>query len=85
MGDIGATATFLFILTVGSIDAITGFVFGTFVFAFSLVITRLFDAQITKTTKKIVELLAGHRTVRGFIMDHLQAKIDQEQLEWGWW
>jgi hypothetical protein len=70
MGDIGAVATFLFIWSVGSIDALTGFVFGTFVFALSLVITRLFDAQITKATKKIVELLANHRTVRGFIMNH---------------
>jgi hypothetical protein len=70
MGDIGAAATFLFIWSVGSIDAITGFVFGTFVFVLSLVITRLFDAQITKATKKIVELLASHRTIRGFIMNH---------------
>ena len=70
MGDIGAVATFLFIWSVGSIDAITGFVFGTFVFVLSLVITRLFDTQITKATKKIVELLASHRTIRGFIMNH---------------
>ena len=70
MGDIGAAATFLFIWTVGSIDAITGFVFGTFVFAFSLVITRLFDAQLTQITKKIVEIMASHRTVRDFIMNH---------------
>jgi hypothetical protein len=70
MGQIGAAATFLFIWYVGSIDAITGFVFGIFVFVFSLVITRLFDVQITKATKKIVGLMAGHRTVRNFIMNH---------------
>jgi len=70
MGQMGAVATFLFIWYVGSIDAITGFVFGIFVFVFSLVITRLFDAQITKATKKIVEIMASHRTVRDFIMNH---------------
>ena len=59
-----------FIWSVGSIDAITGYVFGIFVFVICLVITRLFDAQITQATKKIIELLAGHRTVRGFIMNH---------------
>jgi hypothetical protein len=70
MGQIGAVATFLFIWYVGSIDAIRGFVFGIFVFIFSLAITRLFDVQITKATRKIVELMAVHRTVRDFIMNH---------------
>jgi hypothetical protein len=70
MGEIGAVVTFLFIWYVGSIDAIGMFELGIFVFVFSLVITRLFDAQITKVTKKIVELMASHRTARDFIMNH---------------
>jgi hypothetical protein len=70
MGQIGAAVTFLFILFVGSIDAVGMFVFGIFVFVFSLVITRLFDVQITIATKKIVEIMASHRTVRDFIMNH---------------
>jgi hypothetical protein len=70
MGLISSVVTFIFIWYVGSINAITYYVFGIFVFALSLVITRLFDAQITKATKKIVELLANHRTVRDFIMNH---------------
>jgi hypothetical protein len=70
MGQIGAAVTFLFILFVGSIDAVGMFVFGIFVFVFSLVITRLFEVQITKATKKIVEIMASHRTVRDFIMNH---------------
>ena len=70
MGLIGSVITFLFILSVGSIDAITGYVFGIFVFVICLAITRLFDAQITQGTKKIIELLASHRTVRDFIMNH---------------
>ena len=70
MGEIGAGVTFLFILYMGSINAIAMFEFGIFVFALTLVITRLFDVQITKATKKIVELMANHRTVRNFIMNH---------------
>jgi len=70
MGLIGSAVTLLFIWYVGSIDAIGMFVFGIFVFVFSLVITRLFDVQITKATKKIVEIMASHRTVRNFIMNH---------------
>ncbi len=70
MGEIGGAVTFLFIWHMGSVSAIVNFGFGIFVFVFSLVITRLFDAQITKATKKIVELMANHRTVRNFIMNH---------------
>ena len=70
MGLIGSAFTFAFIWYVGTINAITGYLFGIVVFALSLVITRLFDAQLTKVTKKIVELLASHRTIRDFIMNH---------------
>jgi hypothetical protein len=70
MGEIGAAATFLFIWYIGSINAVNMFIFGTFVFALTLVITRFFDTQITKATKKIVELMANHRTIRSFIMNH---------------
>jgi len=70
MGQIAGVVTLLFIWYVGSIDAVGMFVFGIFVFVFSLVITRLFDVQITKATKKIVEIMASHRTVRDFIMNH---------------
>jgi len=70
MGEIGAAATFLFIWYMGSVNAIVNFGFGIFVFLLTLVITRLFDTQITKATKKIVELMANHRTVRDFVMNH---------------
>lgn len=70
MGEIGGTVTFLFIWYMGHINAIISFEFGTVVFVLTLVITRLFDAQITRATKKIVELMANHRTIRDFIMNH---------------
>jgi len=70
MGQIAGIITFLFIWYLGSIDAIKNFIISLFVFTFSLVITRLFDEQIAKATKKIVELMASHRTTRDFIMNH---------------
>jgi hypothetical protein len=70
MGLIASAVTLLFIWYLGTIDAITYYGFGIFTFALSLVITRLFDVQLTKVTKKIVEIMAGHRTVRDFIMNH---------------
>ena len=70
IGLIGSVFTFILIWSVGSINATTGIVFGIFVFALSLLATRLFDVQLTQITKKIVEIMASHRTVRDFIMNH---------------
>jgi hypothetical protein len=70
MGLIGAAVTFLLILSVGTINATVGIIFGIFVFALSLVITRLFDVQLTQVTKKIVEIMASHKTSRDFILNH---------------
>jgi hypothetical protein len=70
MAVISAVVTFLFILSLGTINAFTGIVFGVFVFGLSLLITRLFDLQLNQITKKIVEIMASHRTVRDFIMNH---------------
>ena len=70
MGLIAAVITFSFIWYLASIDVTRNFIIGVFVFVFSLFITALFDEQIAKVTRKIVELLAGHRTSRDFIMNH---------------
>ena len=70
MGLLSGAVTFLLIFSVGSINALTGFVFGIFVFGLSLFITRLFDAQITQATKIIVEIMDSHRKTRDFIMKH---------------
>jgi hypothetical protein len=70
MGLIGAAVTFLLIWSLGTINATTGIILGMFVFVISLVITRLFDVQLTQATKKIVEIMAGHKTTRDFIMNH---------------
>jgi hypothetical protein len=70
MGLIGAAVTYLIIWYLGSINVIGSIIIGSFVFVFSLVVTRLFDTQITQATKKLVELLASHRGIRDFIMKH---------------
>ena len=70
MGLISSVVTFIFIWYLGTINAFTGILFGIFVFVLSLAITRFFDLQLTQATKKIVEILASHRTSRDFIMNH---------------
>jgi hypothetical protein len=70
MGLISAAVTYLIVWYLGSINVIGSILIGTFVFVFSLAVTRLFDTQITQATKKIVELMANHRAIRDFIMKH---------------
>jgi hypothetical protein len=70
MGQVGAAFTYLIIWYLGTINVIGSIIVGGFVFIISLVVTRLFDAQITQATKKLVELMANHGTIRDFIMKH---------------
>jgi hypothetical protein len=70
MGLISAAVTYLIVWYLGSINVIGSIIIGTFVFVLSLVVTRIFDTQITQASKKIVEIMASHKTVRDFIMKH---------------
>jgi hypothetical protein len=70
MGLLSAVVMDLFILFFGSINVVGGILIGIFVFVFSLVVTRIFDAQIVKATKKVVEVLANYRGAREFVMNH---------------
>ena len=70
MGLISASVTYLIVWYLGLINVFESILIGTFVFVFSLVVTRLFDTQITQATKKIVEVMANHRAIRDFIMKH---------------
>jgi hypothetical protein len=70
MGLMSAVVMDLFILLFGSINVVGGIFIGIFVFVFSLVVTRIFDAQIVKVTKRVVEVLANHRGAREFVMNH---------------
>jgi len=71
MGLISAAVTYLIVWYLGSINVIGSIIIGTFVFVFSLAITRLLDTQITQATKNLVELMTSHRAIRDFIMKHL--------------
>jgi len=70
MGLTSAAVTYLIIWYLGSINVLGSIIIGTFVFVFSLAVTRLFDTQITQATKKIVDFMTSHRAVRDFIMKH---------------
>jgi hypothetical protein len=70
MGLISAGISAAFILYFGAINATLGVVLGIGGFVLSLVISRLFDAQIVKTTTMIVSFLNGHKALRNFIISH---------------
>lgn len=70
MSLIGAAITFSFVFYYGSLSLVVAVVVGFAGFVAALVITRLFDAQMDKATRRVVESLASHRTLRDFIMDH---------------
>jgi hypothetical protein len=66
----GSFITFFYILYFGTINVYQGLLLGVIIFIATLVITRLFDGQIIKVTKKIVQSLAKHEKTRDFIMNH---------------
>ncbi len=70
MGVISAGITFSFILYFGSLNIILGVILGIVGFISALAISRLFDVQIVKITRRIVALLNSHNTVKNFIISH---------------
>jgi hypothetical protein len=70
MGILSTPVTFLFILYFGSINVRLQVVLGMFTFVFSLAVSRLFDVQIVKATKKIVAFLSNHKRLRDFVLNH---------------
>ena len=70
MGLIGAVVTSFIIMYFGTINVVGGIGIGTFVFVFSLFITRIFDLQIVMVTKRVVKFMANHKAVRDFLMNH---------------
>lgn len=70
MSILSASITFGFLLFFGSINLTLGLVLGIFSFVFSLVASRLLDVQIVKATKKVVDFLGGHKSLRNFILNH---------------
>ena len=70
MGILSASVTFLVILYFGSINVRLQIVLGMFTFVFSLAVSRLLDVQIVKVTKRIVDFLGNHTSLRDFVLNH---------------
>ena len=70
MGILGASLTLVFVLIFGSINLILEIPLGIFSFVFTLAASRLFDVQIVKATRIIVDFLANHKSLRNFVLSH---------------
>jgi hypothetical protein len=70
MGRLGSIVFFSVVLYLGTINFYGALFLDSFLFVFTLVVTRLFDVQIVKATKWIVARLVNHRATRDFIMNH---------------
>jgi ABC-type transport system involved in cytochrome bd biosynthesis fused ATPase/permease subunit len=71
MSLISALMFFIVVLYLGTIDAAQAVFLGIFLFAASLVLSRLFDKQIVKLSKSIVNFLSKHKRARTFVLKKL--------------
>ncbi len=71
MSILSATLTFSFILVFGAINFSLEIVLGIVSFVFSLMVSRLFDEELVKLTRNIIEFLGDHKSLRSFIIKHL--------------
>lgn len=70
MGLIGALLTLIFVLVFGSITLAIEIPLGIFSFVFTLTVSRLFDVQIVRAVRIIVDYLASHKRRRDFVLSH---------------
>ena len=70
MGIMGAGMTAAIVLLVDKVDAIQVAVIGVISFIATLAITRTFDSQMTRSSKRIVLMLSHHRRLRAAILGH---------------
>ena len=71
MSLISALIYFTVVLYFGTIDAFQAAFLGVFVFVVSLVVSRLFDKQIVRASKKIIKYLNKYRKIRTFVLKRL--------------
>lgn len=71
MSLISALIYFLMVLYLGTIDAVQAALIGILVFIVALVVSRLFDKQIVKMSKKIVNYLNKYKRIRAFVLKRL--------------
>jgi ABC-type transport system involved in cytochrome bd biosynthesis fused ATPase/permease subunit len=68
MSLISAVIYFVVVLYFGTIDAVQAAFLGVFVFIVALIVSRLFDKQIVRASKKIIQYLNKYRTIRTFVL-----------------
>lgn len=71
MSILSAVITFTFIFIFGAINLPLEIVLGIVSFVFSLIVSRLFDNQLVKLTRNIIDFLSNHKSIRSFIINHL--------------
>jgi ABC-type multidrug transport system fused ATPase/permease subunit len=71
MGLISALITFIVVWFLGTVQVAQVILLGLFVFIIALIVSRLFDKQIVKASKKIITLLDKHKRLRTFILKKL--------------
>jgi len=70
MGILGALVTLAYLLIFHSLDLIIEIPLGIFSFIFTLAVSRLFDVQIVKATRLIVDFLVSHKHLMDFVLGH---------------
>jgi ABC-type transport system involved in cytochrome bd biosynthesis fused ATPase/permease subunit len=71
MSLISALIYFTVVLYFGTINAFQAAFIGVFVFVAALVVSRLFDKQIVKISKKIIQYLNKYKRIRKFVLKRL--------------
>ena len=71
MSLISAVIYFVVVLYFGKIDAVQAAFLGVFVFIVALIVSRLFDKQIVRASKKIIQYLNKYRRIRTFVLKRL--------------
>lgn len=71
MSLISALIYFIVVLYLGAINAVQAAFLGAFVLVAAIVVSRLFDKQIVKVSKKILRFLNKYRRIRTFVLKRL--------------
>ena len=71
MSLISAMIYFIVVLYFGTIDAVQAAFLGVFVFIVALIVSRLFDKQIVRASKKIIQYLNKYKRIRTFVLKRL--------------
>ena len=70
IGVLGALVTLVYLLLFHSLNLILEIPLGIFSFVFTLAVSRLFDVQIVKATRLIVDFLESHKSLMNFVLSH---------------